>query len=290
MLKPAAVEKHDKERQAQRRDGAVEEGEVGFGDARVEAKEIAHPEQGQHPARAQPLQGVRGKARAPQRDGQHRQESQQRNVQRAPQSQRQTVVEEQGEVLGPALEHGRRGAVHARGDSVGGVAEPEPNPAPLGQKGQLHVLEHHICNRGVAPQPPVGLPLDQQKLPVGRGEALFGVGDLGRRIGQRQLAEDQRHERPLRQSTHDLTRRVAQHPCVVPGCFVHGPVQIARLVDGVGIGKEQPAPARAAGRGPYSIVLAGPAGFELAGLDQCHSGEAAGNLRGVVGGVIIDDD
>ena len=89
---------------------------------------------------------------------------------------------------------------------------------------------------------------------------------------------------------HDLPRRVAQHARLVARGLMDGAVQIARLVNGVGIGEQQPAPARLARGCPDGVGLARPAVLEFGGLDHGHAGKAAGDLRGAVGGVVIDDD
>jgi hypothetical protein len=49
----------------------------------------------------------------------------------------------------------------------------------------------------MAAEPPVGFALDEQKLPVGGGDALGGIAHLRGRVGQRKLAEDQRHQAAL---------------------------------------------------------------------------------------------
>ncbi len=59
---------------------------------------------------------------------------------------------------------------------------------------------------------------------------------------------------------------------------MHGAVQIAGLVDGVGVGEEQPPAARFAGCGPDGVVLAGPALFELAACSTVTPGKLARDL------------
>src|ERR1035438_5058144 len=123
VLVPTAVEQHDKKRQSQRRDGAIEEGKVGFGDTAVETEEVAHPQEDDQPPVVDPGHQMRSEMHVPQLDGQQWQREQKQNVEDAPEGQRQTVREEQRQVLGPALYHRRGRAVHARGDGVAGVAE-----------------------------------------------------------------------------------------------------------------------------------------------------------------------
>ena len=96
----------------------------------------------------------------------------------------------------------------------------------------------------------------------------FGIGDLGRRIGQGEFGENERHERALRQAGDELAGRVAQHAGLVARGFVDGAVQVAGLVDGVGVGEQDPAAARFAGGGPDGVVLPCPAFLELVGSEQ----------------------
>ena len=113
------------------------------------------------------------------------------------------------------------------------------------------------------------------------------IGDLGRRIGQRQFAEHQRHQRPLRQPAHNLPRRIAQHAHLVPHGLMHGPVQVSRLVDRVCVGKQQPSPPRLPRRRPNSIRLPRPAGLQLIGLHHGDSGKTPRNLGGAIGRVVV---
>jgi len=63
---------------------------------------------------------------------------------------------------------------------------------------------------------------------------------------------------------------------------MQGAVQITRLVDGIGVGEEQPAASRPSDRRPDGIVLARPywflAGLQLPCPDHHDPGKAAGNL------------
>ena len=142
----------------------------------------------------------------------------------------------------------------------------------------------------MAADTPVGLPLHQQKLAVGRRHALGRIRHIGRRIGQRQFAENQRHQGPLDEPADDLARRIAQHPGLVPRGFVDGAVQGAGLVNGIGVGEQQPPAPGLARRGPDGIALAGPTLFEPRRFHQGHAGKGARDLRGAVGGIVIDHD
>src|ERR1039458_8478514 len=84
VLVPTAVEQHDKKRQSQRRDGAIEEGKVGFGDTAVETEEVAHPQEDDQPAVVDPGHHVRSKVHVPHHGRQHRQHHQQGNIEDAP--------------------------------------------------------------------------------------------------------------------------------------------------------------------------------------------------------------
>ena len=65
VLEPTPIEQPNKQRQTQRRDGAIDKGKVGFGHAPVEAEEVAHPQQPKHPSSRQPLRRVRKEAGVP---------------------------------------------------------------------------------------------------------------------------------------------------------------------------------------------------------------------------------
>jgi hypothetical protein len=72
--------------------------------------------------------------------------------------------------------------------------------------------------------------------------------------------------------------------------LVQGAAQVSRLVEGVGIDKQEPTAPRLARRGPNGIDLAGPARLQLGGLQHGDSGKAARDLRGPVGGAVVDHD
>ncbi len=69
-----------------------------------------------------------------------------------------------------------------------------------------------------------------------------------------------------------------------------GAVQVAGLVNGVGIGKKNPAATGLARRGPDGVVLPCPALLELGGVQDGDAGKAASDLGSAVGGVIVDND
>ena len=71
---------------------------------------------------------------------------------------------------------------------------------------------------------------------------------------------------------------------------MNGTVEIAGLVDGVGIREEKPATAGSAGCGPNGVVLACPAFFELGGFEDGDAAKAPGNLRRAIGGLVVDND
>ena len=118
----------------------------------------------------------------------------------------------------------------------------------------------------------------------------LGSETFGGRVGQGKFGENERHERALRKAGDELARRIAQHSRFVARRLVDGAMQIAGLVDGVGVGEQHPAAARFAGCGPDGIVLPCPAFFELGGLEHGDAGKAAGDFGGAVGGVVVDDD
>ena len=236
---------------------------VGLGHAPIEAKQGAHPQQRQHPARAEPLQRMGGEMRVPQLDRQHRQPNQKHEYRAparppAPAHCRTAAPDSSSSLRSSRRSSGTCASTpHRRhSESAAPPCAAWPGSASSTSSSTLSLTA------GMAADPPVGLALHQQKLAVGRGHALVGVRNLGRRIGQRQFAEHQRHQRPLRQPAHDLARRIAQHARLVPRRLVQRPAQVARLVDRVGIGKQQPFPACLARRGPDGVGLAGPALFQ----------------------------
>ena len=99
-------------------------------------------------------------ARIPQFEGQNRQPKKKKKIEGPPDRQRQSVVEQQLQVLSPALDHRRGRAVHPRGDGIVGIPEAQSHLAPLGQKRQFHIFKHFIgharrarpaCGRPPAP-------------------------------------------------------------------------------------------------------------------------------------------
>ena len=122
VLEPASVEDGYEERERQWREGAIEGGEVGFGDAGVEAPEGAEPDEENKPAGVEEREDFQ--AVVPLESGEDGQAEDEDDVEDAPAGEDEAVVEEEGEVLGPAFDHGPGGPVHARGKCVGGVAEP----------------------------------------------------------------------------------------------------------------------------------------------------------------------
>ena len=103
----------------------------------------------------------------------------------------------------------------------------------------------------------VGVALDQQELAVGGGERLGGVADLLGRVDAGELGEDQRHDRALPEAGDDLARRVGEQRRVVLLGLVEGAGEVAGLVDGVGVGEEQPCAAGGLRAGPAGVGFAG---------------------------------
>ena len=92
------------------------------------------------------------------------------------------------------------------------------------------------------------------------------------------------------EAANDLAGRIAQHARLVPLGLVHGAAQVAGLVEGVGVGEEQPAAAGVAGCGPDGVGFAGPARLELGGFQDGDTGKAAGDFGRAVRGVVVDHD
>jgi len=174
VLKPAAVKQCDKKRQAEGRQGTIEEREVGLGNTRIEAEERAQPEQGENPSCAEPFQGVGPEVRVPKIVSQDWQSKKKKKIERPENGERERVVEKQLEILSPALDHGAGAAIHARRYRVVGVAEAQTHFAPLRQEGQLYIFEDLARHTGMTAEAPVSLALHEKKLAIGSGDALAG--------------------------------------------------------------------------------------------------------------------
>ena len=74
------------------------------------------------------------------------------------------------------------------------------------------------------------------------------------------------------------------------GGLVDRAVEIAGLVNRIGIREKEPAAARFASRGPDGVVLSCPAFFEFAGFEHGDTAETACDLGGAISGLIIDND
>ena len=290
MFEPAAIQEHDKERQSQGRNRAIEKWEVRFCDTGIETKQSSQPEQKQDPTGAKPLQRTRAESCTPEVDREPGQANEQHDVEDFPKTGDQGVVKQESEIFRPALNHCGRCAVHAGAEGVRRVAKTKAHFAALGEESEFHVLENAIGDCGVSAEAAICFALDEQELAVGGGDALVGVGDFGRWICQGEFREDERHESALRKSGDELAGRVAQHSCLVTGGFVDGAVKIAGFVDGVGVGEQDPSAASLAGSGPDGVVLPGPAFLELGGLKDSDAGKAAGDFGGFVCRVIVDHD
>ncbi len=69
-----------------------------------------------------------------------------------------------------------------------------------------------------------------------------------------------------------------------------GETEMAGLVDGVGVGKEQPFAAGGLRSGPDGVGLPRPAAFESWGTQNGHIGKAGDDGVSLVSGVVVDDD
>ena len=164
--------------------------------------------------------------------------------------------------------------------------------------GQGNVFEDFLADGAVAADGEVGFALDQQELPVGGGEAGGGVVDLFGRVDGGELGEDQRHDRALPEAGDYLARGVGEQGGVVLLRLVEGAGEVAGLVDGVGVGEEEPGAARLLGAEPAGVGLAGKAsavreveGWGFGYKDAIAAGGCGfGDLAGGVGGVVVDDD
>src|SRR5579863_8738780 len=141
VLEPAAIKQRHKEWQAQGRQRTIDERKIRLCHPRIEPEKRAQPEQCQHPSRAQPFQAVSAHSRVPEFIGQYRKSKKKTKIQRPEDGQHQRVIEEQFQVLGPALDHRPRAAVHACGDRIVGIAETQSYLAPLGQERQLYIFQ-----------------------------------------------------------------------------------------------------------------------------------------------------
>ncbi len=105
----------------------------------------------------------------------------------------------------------------------------------------------------------VGFAFDEEELAVGGGEAGVGVADLFGRVDAGELGEDERHDGVLPEAGDDLAGRVGEQRGVIFFRFVEGAGEVAGLVDGVGVGEEEPCAAGLLRGGPAGVVLAGEA-------------------------------
>ncbi len=128
------------------------------------------------------------------------------------------------------------------------------------------------------------------------GEA--GSTDLLRRVDAGQLGEDQRHDGALPEAGDDLAGRVGEQRGVVLFRLVESAGEVSGLVDGVGVGEEEPGAAGVLRSDPAGVGFAGEAAA-VAEVERrrfedddavAAGGGGFGDLAGAVGGVVVDDD
>src|ERR1700728_1844033 len=99
---------------------------------------------------------MRAEAGVPKLVRENRQPEEKKEVERPPKSEHEGIVEEQVQILGPALNHGAGSSVHAGGNGVVGIAKAQSNPAALGDVGQLYVFEDLARDARMPTHAPVG--------------------------------------------------------------------------------------------------------------------------------------
>ena len=115
VLDLAAKKKEDEERNAEDGKSGVERREVCPGDAAVEAKGCAQPEQ--KDGSPLPEDEVR------KTEGEWGESEEEKQIEQAPHGQKDGPRHEQSKVLGPAFDEIGGGAIHAGGEGLGGIAE-----------------------------------------------------------------------------------------------------------------------------------------------------------------------
>lgn len=303
-MEGGAEEEEDEEGDAEDGGGGFDEGKVGSVDAGVEAEDGAGPEE--EDGGSLPQDEV-GNA-----EGEGGETEEEEEVEGAPEGEGDGGRHEDGEVFGPAFDHGGGGRVHAGGQGVGGVAEADVAfAAALNVAGEGDVFEDFAADGSVAADGEVGVALDQQELAVGGGDAAAGVVDFGRGVNARQLGEDEGHDEELGDAGGDLAGGVGEERCVVLLGFAEGAGEVAWVVKGVGVGEEEVGSASELGTGPAGVVFSGKAGgggvrVERGGVEEGDAGGVrfpfggrhggvlggglSGDVAGAVGGGVIDQN
>jgi hypothetical protein len=279
----------NEKRNAEDGDGRVGGGEMRAGDSAVEAPAGSEPDEEDGPTL--PVDEVR------EDESERGKKEQNEELQRAHGREEDRPGEEEGDVFGPARDHLGGAGVHAGRKSLGRVAEPDDMVALHGP-GEGDVLKDLFGDYPVAAEIEIHVSADEQELAVGRGERRRGIRDLFRRIDGGEFRENERHDGVLPEAGDDLPRRVGEQRGFVLLGFVDGAGEVAGLVDGVGVGEEEP--------GAAGMLRAGPAGVGLAGesatvgevergcVEHGHArtvgGGFAGKVAGPVDGVIVDDN
>lgn len=283
----ASEEEEDENGKAEDGEGDVGGGKVGFGCARVEAPEDTGPDDPEEDA---------GKLRGEEPEGGDEGDNgDEEEVEQAQERHGDGMGEEEGEVLGPAFEHGGSGAVHAGGEGVGGVAEADGIASALDVVSEGNILEDAGAEGLVAAGVEVGLGLYEEELTVGGGGAVGGRVDAGGGVGDGELGEDERHGDALEEAGGELAGGVGDQGDLILLELVAGAGEIAGLMEGVGVGEEEEGAAGDLGSGEAGVVLAGEmGGVECGGLEDADAGVGSGGLSqdfgGAVGGGVVYED
>ena len=112
------------------------------------------------------------------------------------------------------------------------------------------------------------------RVAIGGGYPLSRVVHLRGRVDAGELGKDQRHDRVLREAVKDLPRRVGEQGNPVALGFVQRAAQAARLMDRIGVRKQQMFAGGGLRSGPTGVVLTGQGvgSFEIA---ERRCGESA---------------